>query len=156
MYWPLKRSLWLTLLCAVVGIAFGQSAGRLRPLGGQPGQNAVYELRFPAQDTLSPAARFELILPPGFDVSGVQLASSRQLDGGFSVVVAQDTVRILRSGLGRAVPPGAAVDLLFAAVKNPKELPSSVQATVRVFPNPAAQPQVLLIAVAIDSTRSGQ
>lgn len=152
MYWPLKLALWLSLLCAAVGIAFGQSAGRLRPLSGQPGQNAVYELRFLAQDTISPAARFELILPPGFDVSGVQLASSRKMDGGFSVVVAQDTVRILRSGLGRAVPAGTEVDLLFAAIRNPKEKPLAGQATVRVFSRPDAAPWLLTAPIATDSS----
>ncbi len=155
MYWRLKPAFLLSL---VVGaqVALGQSAGSLGPLASRAGQNAVYALRFVTQDTLSPAARFELILPRAFDVSGVQLASSRAMDGGFSVVVAQDTVRISRSGLGKAVPPGEAVDLLFAAVKNPKELPGTAQATVRVFPNPAAEPHVLLIAVAMDGMRTEQ
>lgn len=150
MWWRVKIALWLSSIWGV-GIAFGQSAGRLGPLGGQPGQNAVYELRFVAQDTLWPAARFELILPPVYDVSGVQLASSREMDGGFSVVVAQDTVRILRSGLGRAVPPGAEVGLLFAAIRNPKEEPSAGQVTVRVFSRPDAAPLLLAVRIATDS-----
>jgi hypothetical protein len=141
-------------LVGMVGSTLGQETARLSPLDNRPGWNAVYELRFVAADTLSSRARFEVILPAGFDVSGVQLASSRIMDGGFAVKVAQDTVRIFRSGEGKSLPPGTAIDLLFAAVKNPKELPSALQATVRVFGDSAAPPQVLMIAVSGETIRA--
>ncbi|MCR4440195.1 MAG: hypothetical protein QHJ34_13175 [bacterium] len=140
------------------GLALAQSAARIAPLDARPGQNAVYELRFVAHDTLRSSALIELVLPGAFDVSGVQLASSRTLDGGFTVNVVADTVRLRRSGLGKAVPPGTTVDLLFAAVHNPKSWAAigSGQASVKIFPRPGARPQALVLPVTTDTTSQGR
>lgn len=151
MKWQLVVGVVLALAGAV-GPAGAQSPARLAPLDARPGQNAVYELRLVAQDTLRPSAIIELVLPRLFDVSGVQLASSRALDGGFTVNVVADTVRLRRSGLGRRVPPGTPVDLLFAAVRNPKSWAGVGQATVRIFADAEAQPQVFVLSVTIDTT----
>ncbi|MBC7185828.1 MAG: hypothetical protein H5U38_02220 [Calditrichaeota bacterium] len=155
MKWQLVVGLAVALAGAV-GSAVAQSPARVAPLDARPGQNAVYELRFVAQDTLTPSAIIELVLPRPLDVSGVQLASSRALDGGFAVNVVADTVRLQRSGLGRAVPPGTPVDLLFAAVRNPKSWASVEQATVRIFADAEAQPQVFMLPVTMDTTSQGR
>lgn len=83
------------------------------------GAGSLCELSFVFTDTLSPGAIFVVTFPQGFDVSGVQIAGSRTINGGFFVLVAGQKVTIRRQGLGRFILPGEKLDLLFSTVVNP-------------------------------------
>ena len=95
------------------------------------GDDSLCELSFVVTDTLAPDAVFVVTFPNGFDVSGVQIAGSRTINGGFFVSVVGQKVTIRRQGVGRRILPGKKLDLSFSTVMNAR-VPGDYAVTVEI------------------------
>ncbi len=87
-----------------------------------PRTAAAYQFMFTTEQDLLPNAEIDIVFPSYFILSKTVLADSRAINGGFSVAVKNDTVRVKRSGMGSVVPKGRTVDLLLASIINPREM----------------------------------
>jgi len=91
----------------------------LKPQHVEVEKNSIYELFFSIEKEISPKAIVTIEFPTNFDLSGVLIAGSATINGGFSLSVEQNKVVIKRSGLGRTIKPNEKVDIKFANVRNP-------------------------------------
>lgn len=98
---------------------FAQDNISVIPLFEQAHANAIYEVKFTTSQALSPNVKFLITFPGNFDLSKVNMAGSETMNGGFKTTVEDSTVLIERSGLGRMINAGEAVQLQFATVRNP-------------------------------------
>ncbi|MFQ5707240.1 MAG: hypothetical protein ACE5HO_07300, partial [bacterium] len=117
------------ILCLVVTalsgytLAFGAPADsvQVNPLNPKAGATSIYQISFVAADTLFPNGSLTLTFPQAFDLSGVRLANSTTINGGFRVKVQGQQVILIRTGLGRMISPNERVEVKFANVKNPQD-----------------------------------
>ncbi len=105
-----------SILLLISGLGLAQSGLTVTATSTAAGTPAVYVFSFTADQELSPRAGLAVVFPSGFDLSKVVMADSRSMDGGWLVRVQGDTVWAQRSGLGKAMAAGTAVDLILAAV----------------------------------------
>lgn len=95
---------------------------RLEALKAEAGKPSIYMLSFTTRDTLPADAVFELTFPPEFELSQLEVAGSRTMNGGIKLTKDRQKVLLKRTGLGRAVPPGKKVSLKFGLIRNPSNL----------------------------------
>ena len=109
-------------------LLFSQSRAdsiRVRALNNQASAATLYSLDFTLSDTLYPDSVIEVAFPAGFDLSKVDIAGSKTINGGLDVEVRGQTVYLKRKGRGSVKNPGDKVDLKFSIVKNPATAESS-------------------------------
>lgn len=87
----------------------------------QPGHQGGYKFVINTAQPVSPAASFTIIFPKEFYPDRAILCGSKALNGGMTMEVNQDTVRIIRSGLGTEQPAGE-IDLFVGSVVNPDDM----------------------------------
>lgn len=92
----------------------------IKPQNENAGKKSVYEISFSLDFAISKDASFIITFPGEFDLSGVLVAGSSTMNGGFKLSVDKNKVIIKRSGLGKIINPNESVDLRFANVKNPQ------------------------------------
>ncbi len=134
-----KAFLWSSVCILLVIISpslFGQTLSKdsvdVSLLNREAGATTLLTATFVLSDTLRPDGAIELTFPPGFDVSNVKIAGSSRINGGFRVQVQGQTVRLLRQGRGRTLPPGEKVDVKIATVVNPKTAATPQSLKLRV------------------------
>ena len=114
------RILGFYLLIAVISRpTFGGTVNLVSPDDNKAGATTLYEIDFTtaSTDTLFPDGKIFVIFSSGFDLSGVSIASSSTINGGFSVTTNSDTVKITRDGTGDTLLAGS-WDISFANVVN--------------------------------------
>jgi hypothetical protein len=111
----------LSLLMSLGPSALAQDSLSVTPSRLEAGESAVYTLTFVATDTLRPDGQITVTFPPNMDLSGVKVAGSATINGGFQVTTLGQKVVLTRSGLGRSILPGEKAAIKFAVVKNPVE-----------------------------------
>jgi len=87
----------------------------------QPGHQAGYKFVINTDQAISPTASFVIIFPKEFLLDRAILCGSHGFNGGLTMQVNQDTVRIQRSGLGTEQPAGE-IDLFVGSVVNPEDM----------------------------------
>lgn len=108
-------------MAGLAGLALaGVNDVQVKPLSPSAGRASVYEIRFTLTQVFPSTGSMILTFPEGFDLSQTVLAGSPNVKGGFRVFVDGRRVRIQRSGLGSAVPPGQPIVLRVANIRNPK------------------------------------
>jgi len=124
------RHLRAKILTAIILIFLGNAlfAGSLTNISveltnNEAGAEAIYRFTFRTSSTggIPDSGKVEFILPPGFDVSNVDIAQSKNLNmtGGFSVItIKEDTVRLTRDGTGNDVPGNTEVSVVIGVVVN--------------------------------------
>lgn len=80
---------------------------------------SIYEIDFSIGQEISPKAVIVVTFPENFDLSGVLIAGSTTMNGGFELSVEKTKVILKRSGLGRTIKPNEKVDVKFANIRNP-------------------------------------
>lgn len=73
------------------------------PTNNVAGAGTIYTVSFTVQNALPANGKIVLSFPPGFDVSGVEVAYSNDVDGGFRVNVNAQAVTVTRDGTGTSV-----------------------------------------------------
>ncbi|RKY90590.1 hypothetical protein DRQ15_07060, partial [candidate division KSB1 bacterium] len=115
------RILGFYLLIAVISRpTFGGTVNSVSPDDNKAGATTLYEIDFTtaSTDTLFPDGKIFVIFDSsGFDLSGVSIASSSKIHGGFLVTTNSDTVKITRDGTGDTLLAGS-WDISFANVVN--------------------------------------
>ncbi|MCG8607198.1 hypothetical protein MJD09_19715 [bacterium] len=101
--------------------ALAQDSLSVTPSSSEAGEFAIYTLTFVTTDTLRPDGQVTVTFPPNMDLSGVKMAGSSTINGGFNVTRLGQKVVLTRSGLGRSIMPGEKATIKFAVVKNPIE-----------------------------------
>ena len=84
-------------------------------------KSSIYILNFAVNQEISTKAMVIITFPDNFDLTGVLIAGSSTIDGGFKVTVEQSQVTIKRTGLGKIIKPNEKVEIKFANVTNPSE-----------------------------------
>lgn len=105
---------------------------KVRALAKQPGEVSLYEVSFTTKDSLDRRAEIVLEFPSGLDLSLLRLASSTSINGGFKLTRDRNVVRVQRTGLGEAVPPGKNVALQLGLIKNPAQPGSNVEVAIEI------------------------
>jgi len=115
------KSLTITLcvfwLLPLAGLA--QENLTVTPIFNTTFINSAYEVKFTTSQALLPNAKFLVTFPGNFDLSKVNMAGSQTINGGFTTTVKDSTILITRSGLGRTILAGEAVQFQFATIRNP-------------------------------------
>ncbi|NIR50779.1 hypothetical protein GWO43_28220 [candidate division KSB1 bacterium] len=99
---------------------FAQNAVAINPANSETSAASIYTLEFSLPDSLSSNGAISIVFPDGFDLSGVSIAASSRIKGGFSTFVKGQTVLVFRNGEGDVKQTGEKVDLMLSAVKNPE------------------------------------
>lgn len=118
-----------------------QDSLKVNALNPAAGATSIYQVSFVTADTLYPDAQITLTFPEAFDLSKVVMANSTSINGGFKVEVNQNSVVLRRTGLGRPIMPGEAVEVKFANVVNPKEFDGEFNLQVEIRKAAASQSQ---------------
>ena len=115
--------LW-SLICIQPGEVRAQNPDSLQIIARNPaaGQSSIYHLILIAPDTLPNDAVLELSFPPGFDLKPLEVAGSRDMNGGLKLRKNQQKVILQRTGLGQPVPPGKPVTIKLGLIRNPEPL----------------------------------
>ncbi|RMF66922.1 MAG: hypothetical protein D6743_05695 [Calditrichaeota bacterium] len=96
------------------------------------GGNSIYHLTLISPDTLPKDAVLEVTFPPGFDLKPLEVAGSRDMNGGLRLRKNQRTVTLERTGLGAPVPPGKPVTIKLGLIRNPQPLRPDFAVRVQV------------------------
>jgi hypothetical protein len=94
--------------------------------------NSIYQVYFSIDQEIPPKAIIVVTFPESFDLSGVSIAGSTTINGGFGISVDNSKVIIKRSGLGKTVKPNEKVDVKFANVKNPNTADDNYKIKVEI------------------------
>jgi hypothetical protein len=101
------------------GISSAQTNIQLQAKNDTVNALSVYEYRFTTADSLYNDAEIRLSFPEAFSTANVKLAHSSDANGGIKVTVVNREIVLRRAGIGKTVPPGTAVSIQFANMKNP-------------------------------------
>lgn len=115
----------------------------ISPAKPEPGVPTVYRLGMVLSRPIPARAVFELVFPPAFDLSMVEVAGSSGMKGGLQVRRQDGKIMLTRTGLGKEVPPGKEVILKVGLIRNPQDWDSSY--TVQVVIRETRDDQALLI-----------
>ena len=102
---------------------------------------SLYTITFVTNQDITPTSKFTVNFPLAFDLTGIVVASSDQLNGGLGVTVFQGTddtnnyVELTRDGTGTTVSAGQSVSITFGNVLNPSTV-GSYQLDLRHAQNP--------------------
>ena len=115
------RRLGILCFCLLISFipqsAFG-TVDSVSPSDSSAGATVIYTINFTTTDTLPPDGKIVVTFTSsGFDLSGVMIASSDSINGGFSVSTTSTTVTITRDATGDTTLPGS-LDISFANVVN--------------------------------------
>ena len=121
----------LLLLCNVVSATPADTV-KINARNGEAGEKSIYELYFSVEQEITPNASVVVSFPEDFDLSGVTIASSTTINGGFEVSVNNSSVILKRTGLGKSIPPNEKVNIKFANVKNPDSAVSNQKVTIEI------------------------
>ena len=88
----------------------------------QPRKYAAYDFAFVASQEIAKDAEIDIVFPKEFILSKVVMADSRAMNGGLTVEVKGDTVKVKRSGRGNSVPAGSSIDVKLASVINARDM----------------------------------
>jgi len=92
----------------------------LRAIKKQVAKASLYELQFtPAAAFLAEGA-VRVRFPEAYDLTGIQIAGSNQINGGLKVSVDSAGVIITRTGLGDSSPAGKRVSIIFGPIVKTK------------------------------------
>lgn len=94
--------------------------------------NSIYEVYFSIAQEIPPKAIIVITFPESFDLSGVKVAGSTTINGGFEVYVEDLKVILQRSGLGRIIKPYEKVNVRFANVRNPSNPNENYKINVKI------------------------
>ncbi|HPG39152.1 MAG TPA: hypothetical protein PLP19_03615 [bacterium] len=100
----------------------------------QPGHQAGYKFVINTSQVVSPTASFAIIFPQQFFLERASLCGSKTLNGGLTMQVNQDTVRIQRSGLGTEQPAGE-IDLFVGSIVNPDDMEADYEFQIYHYEN---------------------
>ncbi len=102
---------------------------------------SLYSITFITNQDITPTSKFTVNFPLAFDLTGIVVASSDQLNGGLNVTVFQGTddtnnyVELTRDGTGTTLTAGQSVTITFGNVLNPSTT-GSYQLDLRHSQNP--------------------
>ncbi|MBN2008657.1 hypothetical protein JW960_04835 [candidate division KSB1 bacterium] len=122
----------LWLIFTQFGYALPPDTVQITPESTEAGQSSIYQIQFSLEQEILPNAAIIVNFPAAFDLSGVLIAGSATINGGFQVTVNGTTVTIKRSGLGKTIKANQKVDVRFANVKNPTTPAASYAVQVQV------------------------
>jgi len=122
------------ILAGLLGIdsVWAQEIISVKATQTTPRTAATYQFMFTTEQDLPANAEIDIVFPSYFILSKAVLADSRAINGGFTVSVKNDTVKVKRSGMGSVVPKGRAVDLLLASIINPREMAPSYEFSILI------------------------
>ena len=86
--------------------------------------NYTFQFSYGAGDTLFPDSQVDIEFPAGFNVSGVLIASSPDINGGFSVNPTGQIIEITRDATGDTLAPSS-YEISFGIVTNPTTVVSA-------------------------------
>lgn len=127
----LSKTLCLLVLCCTVQLQ-AQNKASLTALSAEPAKNAMYKMTFDLEQELDANAEVTIDFPEEFDLSTVKVAGSNDINGGFQFDTDKNKLTLKRSGLGRAVPSGKNVSIIFGPLKNPAHLESNTFAQITI------------------------
>ncbi len=99
----------------------------MRALRAEPGKPSLYEVRFTPADTLAAQAELIFEFSSALDLRQLEVASSTTINGGFKITRERNVVRVRRTGLGAAVPPGRPVELKLGLIISPATLAGNLE-----------------------------
>ncbi|MDW7681350.1 MAG: hypothetical protein SCK70_12350, partial [bacterium] len=115
--------LTISLLWGLFNVSFG---GQLTSVTVSPGNNGaglstIYSINFTTESILPADGKIFIIMPGGFGLSSAELVQAIDpgvLDGGFSVDVTDDTIKISRDNTGTQLPAAANAGVKVAIIEN--------------------------------------
>ncbi len=116
----LKKTCFYFMLLISPALLFGQNTLSVIPGNATPGKRSLYSLAFTLPDSLPSDGAMSVVFPAGFDLSGVKIAASNAIKGGFTTRVEGNEIILVRNGLGETLKSGQKVDLKLAVVRNAK------------------------------------
>lgn len=148
------RHLRATILTAIILILLGnglQAQGSsltntsIALNNKQAGEEAIYTFTFTTSaggGGIPSNGKIEFIFPPGFNISGVDIAQSKNtnMTGGFSglnienkISANEDTIRLTRDGTGNIVPGNTEVSISIGMVVNHTSIASNYQVNINTM-----------------------
>ncbi len=121
----------LLLLCNILN-AMPADTVRINARNGEAGEKSIYEIYFSVEQEITQNASVVVSFPEDFDLSGVTIASSTTINGGFEVSVNNSSVILKRTGLGKNILPNEKVNIKFANVKNPDSAVNNNKVTIEI------------------------
>jgi len=94
---------------------------------------SVYQINFKISKPISPKAVIKVQFPSSFDLSGLLVAGSGSITGGFEMTKENHLVILKRTGLGKEIKANESVDVKFAIVINPEKAGENYSIQVEVF-----------------------
>jgi hypothetical protein len=104
----------------------------IHALKAAPGKGSIYEIGFVTRDTLATDAEILLAFPPECDLSGLEIAGSSSIDGGWKLEKNGRNVTLRRTGLGHVVMPGRRAGVKLGLIKNPADFNATHRVEVEV------------------------
>ncbi len=101
----------------------------MQALRAEAGKPSLYEIRYTTADTLDTQAELVFEFPAALDLRLLEIASSTTINGGFKLTREGSLVRVRRTGLGAAIPPGRQVELMLGLITSPATLAGNLEVT---------------------------
>ena len=94
---------------------------------------SIYQINFQISKPISQKAVIKIKFPLSFDLSGLLVAGSSSIKGGFEMTVENQSAILKRTGLGKEIKPNEEVDVKIAIVINPEEAGENYLIQIEVF-----------------------
>ena len=94
---------------------------------------SIYQINFKLSKPISPKAVIKIKFPLLFDLSGLLVAGSGSINGGFEMTTDNQLVTLKRTGLGEEIKPNKKVDVKIAIVINPEQAGEGYSIQIEVF-----------------------
>ena len=99
----------------------------------EAGAPSIYQINFQISKLITNKAEIKIEFPNTFDLSGLLVAGSGTIKGGFEMSVAGQIVSLKRTGLGNEIAINKKVDVKFAIVTNPKNPSDDYPIKIEIF-----------------------
>jgi len=91
---------------------------RIEPMDNHAGKHSIYRIHFSFTESLAATVQWQIIFPEEFDLSGLKVVGSNNINGGFTLQVDGSELLIKRTGRGSNLEPGVLYEIGIANIKN--------------------------------------